>query len=102
VIEASAGRFGSHGLCWFFHADQYTDLRAFTLDDMTEVADHGYVKVLASLYGQNDLFRRARWALVMKVQATINALVGALFAFQGSCIDEAERPPLELIGVVSS
>jgi len=49
--------------------------------------------------GENDLLGLAAARFVVEVEASVDALVSALFFLVGTRADETERPPLELIGV---
>src|SRR5262245_25268330 len=54
---------------------------------------------VAGLHGQYDLLRLTGSLLVVEVDSAIDPAISTLLLLDGSGSDEAERPPLELVGV---
>ncbi len=56
---------------------------------------------MSGLDGKNDLLGLAvSLVFVVEVEPPVNAAVRALLLFCGTRTDEAERPPLKLLGII--
>src|SRR5579863_1417926 len=98
-VDSGSGGFGAHGFGGVFEGDEDADFGFFAFDDAAQIADMRDVDV-AGFHGEDNLFGRAAFALVVKVKAAIDALIAA-FALLGSArADKAERPPLKLVRIV--
>jgi hypothetical protein len=85
-VEPRRRGFRPHRLRRFLKCEQYTEGGLPAVDDAAQIADVRRVQ-LASLYRENYLSRRP--AVLMKVNAPINTVVGSIPAFRWACSDEA-------------
>jgi hypothetical protein len=77
--------------------DQDADFCLLTIDNTHQIPDVCGVH-FAGLNGEDDLLSFPL-RLVMEIQAPVNPFVSTLLLFDRSGTDEAERPPLKLIGL---
>src|SRR5207248_1302697 len=97
AVKPRAGRVLLHRLRRLLERDQHADRCTLFLHDAPKLI---YVAAacVAGFYGKNDLLRLPP-SLVVEEQPSIDTPVCALPGIGWTSADEAERPPLELIGV---
>src|SRR5450756_1594397 len=92
-VEAGCRRLFAHRPGRLLHADQDADHGLLAVDDAAELVHVGTARV-AGLHADDDLLHVGAVAFV-KVDAPVDALVGALLALDAPGVDLVERPPLE-------
>ena len=101
MIVPCGNSLGNHWLGWGLESDEKTHDGLLPLDDGAQVVHVARLDV-AALDLDNDLLGLLL-GLINKEHHAINALIGPLLLVPGwSCLDEAERPPLELKAVLFS
>lgn len=93
-VEACGGGLRAHRLGGLFESNENADLCLLALDDTAQVSNIFDADV-AGFDGENDLLRFAAF-FVVKVEASVDALVRAFLLLDAACADQAESPPLEL------
>ena len=78
----------------FLHGDEHTDGGALALDHAAQVAHVRRARV-AGLDAEDDLLG-LRPGFVVEVEASVDALVGALLLLRRAGAHQPQRPPLEL------
>ena len=98
-VEAGRGRFAAHRRCGRFQRDEEADLGFFARHVALERGDLVALHVAALDLHDHALGLAA--AVVEEVDVAVHARIGALaFVLRRASIDQAERPPFELVAVV--
>lgn len=96
-VGAAGGGFGAHGLGGLLHGDQHADGGVLAVDDAVQFHDMSGGDVAG--LDREDHLPGLPAVLLVEVESAVDALVRALLLLDGTRADQAERPPLELVGV---
>src|SRR5690349_14277377 len=87
-----------HGFGRLFERNENADSRVFAFNRAAQISDLRRGDV-TGLHRKNDLPRLITWRAVAEVQSPINPAVSAFLLLDRTSANQAERPPLELIGI---
>ena len=94
-VEPGFGCLAEHGFGRRFKAEEDADLSLFAIEHAHKVANQRD-RHATCFDGKDDLLRLTG-VVVVEVEATIDATVGAFFLLGWACAYLAESPPLELV-----